>query len=141
MLQRVRESYASSGRTLLGPLGFNNTFTILVRGAEARSRGLRTIEDAVPAAAHWRAGFGYEFLERPDGYPGLAKRYGLRFAEAPKVMDLTLTYRALASGQVDLIAGDATAGLIESLDLFPLEDNRRYFPPYDAVPVVRSATL
>ena len=92
-------------------------------------------------APRWRAGFGYEFLERPDGFPGLAQTYGLRFAEPPRVMDLTLTYRALASGQVDLIAGDATAGLIEALDLFPLEDNRRYFPPYDAVPVARADTL
>ena len=80
-------------------------------------------------APSWRAGFGYEFLERPDGFPGLAKTYGLRFAETPRVMDLTLSYRALASGQVDLIAGDATAGLIKGLDLFQLEDNRRYFPP------------
>ena len=141
VLSSVRESYASSGRTLLAPLGFNNTFTILVRGKDARASGLRTIEDAIPAATGWRAGFGYEFLERPDGFPGLAKRYGLRFKEAPKVMDLTLTYRALASGQVDLIAGDATAGLIDALDLFPLADNRGYFPPYDAVPVARTDTL
>ena len=56
-------------------------------------------------------------------------------------MDLTLTYRALALGQVDLIAGDATAGLIKGLDLFPLQDNRHYFPPYDAVPVARAETL
>jgi osmoprotectant transport system permease protein len=141
VLASVRESYADSGRTLLAPLGFNNTFTILVRGRDARARGLRTIDDAVQAAAEWRAGFGYEFLERPDGFPGLAKRYGLQFREPPKVMDLTLTYRALASGQVDLIAGDATAGLIDALDLFPLADSRGYFPPYDAVPVARTDTL
>ena len=141
VLASVREAYASSGRTLLPPLGFNNTFTILVRGSDARARGMRTIDDAVAAAGGWRAGFGYEFLERPDGYPGLAKRYGLRFMESPKVMDLTLTYRALAAGQVDLIAGDATAGLIDALDLFPLTDNRAYFPPYDAVPVARTDTL
>jgi osmoprotectant transport system permease protein len=141
VLSTVRESYASSGRTLLAPLGFNNTFTILVRGKDARASGLRSIEDAIPAATGWRAGFGYEFLERPDGFPGLANRYGLRFKEPPKVMDLTLTYRALASGQVDLIAGDATAGLIDALDLFPLVDNRGYFPPYDAVPVARTDTL
>src|SRR5262249_52993895 len=95
----VRERYARSGRTLMPPLGFNNTFAILIRGRDARSLGLRTIDDAVAQAGRWRAGFGYEFLERPDGYPGLAKTYGLRFADAPHVMDLTLTYRALASGQ------------------------------------------
>jgi osmoprotectant transport system permease protein len=141
VLQTVRDAYARTGRTLLEPLGFNNTFTILVRGSDARRLKVETIDDAAVRAPGWRAGFGYEFLERPDGFPGLSKTYGLRFAEPPRVMDLTLTYRALASGQVDLIAGDATAGLIDALDLFPLEDNRRYFPPYDAVPVARAATL
>ena len=141
VLGRVRELYAGSGRTLLAPLGYDNTFAILVRGADARARGLRTIDDAARVAPEWRAGFGYEFLERPDGYSGLAKTYNLRFRSPPQVMDLTLSYRALASGQVDLIAGDATAGLIKGLDLFQLEDNRRYFPPYDAVPVARAATL
>ena len=140
-LETVREAYARTGRTVLAPLGFNNTFTILVRGTDARALGLRTIDDAARYTPKWRAGFGYEFLERPDGYPGLAKSYGLRFREAPRVMDLTLTYRALAAGEVDLIAGDATAGLISALDLFPLEDNRKYFPPYDAVPVARADTL
>jgi glycine betaine/choline ABC-type transport system substrate-binding protein len=137
----VRDLYAESGRTLLPPLGFDNTFAILVRGSDARAKHLRTIEDAARITPSWRAGFGYEFLERPDGYRGLAKAYGIAFREPPQVMDLTLTYRALASGQVDLIAGDATAGLIKSLDLVQLEDNRHYFPPYDAVPVARAATL
>ena len=137
----VRERYARTGRTLLPPLGFDNTFAILVRGRDARERGLRTIEDAARETPRWRAGFGYEFLERPDGYPGLAKAYGLRFSGDPRVMDLTLSYRALSSGQVDLIAGDATAGLISALDLVQLDDNRRYFPPYDAAPVARAQTL
>jgi osmoprotectant transport system permease protein len=137
----VREQYARTGRTLLPPLGFNNTFAILVRGADARRVGLKTIDDVVEQAPRWHAGFGYEFLERPDGYPGLAARYGLRFAGPPGVMDLSLSYRALASGQVDLIAGDATAGLIRGLDLVQLEDNRHYFPPYDAAPVANAATL
>lgn len=141
VLETVRGLYARSGRAVLEPLGFNNTFAILVRGRDARERRLRTIDDAAREAGGWRAGFGYEFLERPDGFPGLSKTYGLRFLEPPRVMDLTLTYRALASGQVDLIAGDATAGLISALDLVALEDNRQYFPPYDAVPVARSDTL
>jgi osmoprotectant transport system permease protein len=141
VFETVRDLYARTGRTLLRPLGFNNTFAILVRGRDARARGLRTIEDAANESPRWRAGFGYEFLERPDGYPGLAKMYGLRFKEPPSVMDLTLSYRALASGQVDLIAGDATSGLIASLDLVQLEDTRRYFPPYDAAPVARAETL
>jgi len=137
----VRDLYARSGRTLLPALGFNNTFAILVRGDDARARGLKTIDDAAREAPRWRAGFGFEFLERPDGYPGLAAAYGLRFADPPHVMDLSLSYRALASGQVDLIAGDATAGLIRGLDLVQLEDTRHYFPPYDAAIVARSETL
>jgi glycine betaine/choline ABC-type transport system substrate-binding protein len=92
-------------------------------------------------AARWRAAFGYEFLNRPDGWPGLARRYGLRLATAPRAMDLGLTYRALAEGQVDLIAGDSTNGLIPTLDLVILADDHHYFPPYDAVPVFRSASL
>src|SRR5581483_7783047 len=99
----VRDFYARSGRTLLPPLGFNNTFAILVRGEDARSLGLTTIDDAARQSPHWRAGFGYEFVERPDGFPGLAQAYGLHFPNPPLVMDLTLSYRALASHQVDVI--------------------------------------
>jgi glycine betaine/choline ABC-type transport system substrate-binding protein len=138
---RVRQQYADAGLTLLPPLGFDNTFAILVRGADARAKSLRTIDDAAREAPRWRAAFGYEFLERPDGYKGLAQAYGLQFSAPPRVMDLTLTYRALAAGQVDLIAGDATAGLIKALDLVRLDDNRHFFPPYDAAPVVRSELL
>jgi len=141
VFETVRGLYARSGRTLLPPLGFNNTFAILVRGADARAKRLGTIDDAARESPRWRAGFGYEFAERPDGFPGLAKAYGLRFPDPPRVMDLTLSYRALASGQVDVIAGDATAGLIKGLDLFQLEDNRHYFPPYDAAAVARAETL
>ena len=141
VFEEVRDQYSRSGRTVLPPLGFDNTFAILVRGSDARRLGLKTIGDAVPEARSWRAGFGYEFLERPDGYPGLASAYGLRFAAPPRVMDLALSYRALSTGQVDLIAGDATAGLIGALDLVQLQDDRHYFPPYDAVPVARAATL
>ncbi|MGV3515883.1 ABC transporter permease/substrate-binding protein [Luteitalea sp.] len=137
----VRDLYARSGRTLLPPLGFDNTFAMLVRGADARARGLRSIEDAAREAPRWRAAFGYEFLDRPDGFTGLARAYGITLAAPPTSMDLSLTYRALASGQVDLIAGDATSGLIRALDLVALEDTRGYFPPYDAVPVARAETL
>jgi glycine betaine/choline ABC-type transport system substrate-binding protein len=139
--ETVRRMYADAGVTMLPPLGFDNTFAILVRGADARSRGLVRLSQLAAHAPAWRAAFGYEFLERPDGYPGLAAAYGLRFREPPRVMDLTLVYRALATGQVDVVAGDATAGLIDTLDLVVLEDDRRYFPPYDAVPLVHAATL
>ena len=141
VLERVRKGYADGGLTLLPPLGFENTFAILVRGTDARRFNLRTIEDAAPRAPSWQAGFGYEFLQRADGFPGLSQKYGLRFAGPPTAMDLSLIYRALSQRQVDLIAGDATSGLIAAYDLVMLEDNRRYFPPYDAVPVARAATL
>jgi osmoprotectant transport system permease protein len=138
---RARELYARSGLTVLRPLGFNNTFTILIRAQDARTFGLHTVDDLRSVAGRWTPGFGYEFLQRDDGYPGLSKVYGLRFGSQPRAMDLSLIYRALADRQVDVIAGDATSALIDALDLTPLEDSRRYFPPYDAVPVVRTAAL
>jgi osmoprotectant transport system permease protein len=141
VLEQVRQLYADTGRSMLAPLGFSNTFAILVRAADARARGLSRLSQLAAHAPGWRAAFGYEFLERPDGYSGLASTYGLRFLDPPRVMDLTLIYRALAEGQVDVVAGDATAGLIDALNLTMLEDDRQYFPPYDAVPVVHSATL
>jgi len=141
VLARVTAAYAATGRTVLPSLGFNNTFAILIRAAEARRLHLKTISDAAPHTPSWKAAFGYEFLEREDGYKGLVRTYGLRFAQTPHVMDLTLSYRALAGGSVDLIAGEATSGLIKGLDLTMLEDDRHYFPPYDAIPVVRTETL
>jgi osmoprotectant transport system permease protein len=141
VFEAVRERYAEAGLSLFDPLGFENTFAILVRGSDAAALGLKTIEDAAPHAARWQAGFGYEFLQRADGYPGLAKTYGLSFRAPPRAMDLSLIYRALADGQVDLVAGDATSGLIEAYALAMLQDNRRYFPPYDAAAVARSSTL
>jgi osmoprotectant transport system permease protein len=141
VLDTVRRLYADAGLTVLDPLGFENTFAILVRGGDARTLGLKTIQDAAAHSPGWQAGFGYEFLQRADGYPGLAKTYGLAFRAPPRAMDLSLIYRALADRQVDLIAGDATSGLIDAYDLVMLEDNLKYFPPYDAVAVVRSATL
>ena len=140
-LARARARYAGLQVTVAEPLGFNNTFTMLVRGRDARARNLRTIDDLAASAAEWTPGFGHEFLQREDGYPGLVKAYGLNFGRAPRAMELSLIYRALAEGQVDVIAGDATSALIESLDLAPLEDTRRYFPPYDAIPLVRTAAL
>lgn len=123
------------------PFGFNNTFAIVVRGTDARKLGLKTIADAAPYTPQWQAGFGYEFVERQDGFPGLAQTYDLKFAGPPKTMDLGLIYRALIDNQVDLVAGNSTDGLIDQLDLVILEDNKQYFPPYEAAPVVRQATL
>ena len=123
------------------PLGFENTFAMVIRGDDARNLHLQKISDIAPLAPKWRVAVGYEFLERPDGFPGWSGRYNLHFAETPKVMDLGLIYRALVDHQVDIVAGNSTDGLIDSLGLVALEDDRRYFPPYDAVPIVRQSTL
>lgn len=141
-LNQVRLAYSQQfGAEWLAPLGFNNTFAMIVRRDVAEHLGLQTLSDAVPVARRWRGGFGYEFIERADGFPGLAQAYGLTLVDAPRVMDLGLTYRALADSQVDLIAGNSTDGLIEALNLMVLEDDRHYFPPYQAVPVVRAEIL
>jgi osmoprotectant transport system permease protein len=137
----VEACYSITDRTMMPPLGFENTYVILVRNEDARRLGLKTISDVIPHAPSWRAGFGAAFLDREDGYQGLVSHYGLRFAGEPRSMDLSLVYRALADQEVDLIAGDATNGLIAKLDLFALEDDRRYFPPYHAVPVGRTEVL
>jgi osmoprotectant transport system substrate-binding protein len=139
---RVKAEYEKQFHLTLGsPLGFNDTFAIEVRGDEARHLHLQTLSQAAAYTPQWRAGFGYEFMERPDGYKGLATTYGLRFAAPPRIMDLGLLTRALKDHQVDLIAGNATDGLIPALDLFVLDDDKHYFPPYEAVAVAREQTF
>ncbi len=140
--RRVKDEYERRfGLTLGPPLGFNDTFAMEIRGEDARRLKLKTLSQAAAFAPQWRAGFGYEFMERPDGYRGLAAIYGLHFAEQPRVMDLGLLARALRDHQIDMAAGNTTDGLIAALDLFVLEDDRYYFPPYEAVPVIREQTL
>jgi len=140
--ERVKKAYRERfGFEVAEPLGFNNTFAMVVRGEDARHLKLRTISDIAPYAPRWRAGFGYEFMERPDGFRGLVQTYQLRFAETPRIMDLGLIYRALKEKQVDIVAGNSTDGVIAALDLVVLEDDRHYFPPYEAVPVVRRQSL
>ncbi|MGA7921136.1 MAG: glycine betaine ABC transporter substrate-binding protein [Candidatus Acidiferrales bacterium] len=142
VFSRVQIEYKQRfGLEVLRSLGFNNTFAIVVRGEDARRLNLKTISDAAPYTPTWRAGFGYEFMERPDGFKGLAKTYGLRFAGPPRVLDLGLLYRALLDKQADIVAGNSTDGLLSARDLVVLEDNQHYFPPYEAVPVVRPDTL
>ncbi len=140
--QRIKSEYeARLGLTLGPPFGFNDTFAMEIRGDDARRLSLKTLSQAAAYTPQWRAGFGYEFMERPDGYAGLAAAYGLRFAAPPRIMDLGLLAPALKGHQIDIAAGNATDGLIPALDLFVLEDDRRYFPPYEAVAVVREKTL
>ena len=136
----IRDRYAALGVTTLPRLGFNNTFAILVRADDVERIGLKTIGDLSKFTGA-RAGFGYEFLERPDGFKGLSAAYGLQLGGHPRTMDLNLIYRAVAAREIDVTAGDATSGQIESQHLVVLDDDRHYFPVYDAVPLVRASVL
>jgi len=144
--ERVRETvsklYEERYGIRVGPgLGFEDTFAMVVRGDDARRSGLKTIADVVRAPEISRLGVGYEFAERPDGLRGLSAAYGLRFVGSPRTMELGLLYRALAARQVDIVAGNSTDGAIRALDFVALEDDRHYFPPYEAVPLVREESL
>ncbi len=141
VFEAIKARYAAAGLTLLDPLGFENTFAMLIRGDDARRLGVRTLSQAAPFAPSWRAGFGYEFLQRRRwiSRPGAHLRLALR--APPTAMDLSLIYRALAERQVDFIAGDATSGLIDAYGFTMLDDDRHYFPPYDAAIVARSPVL
>ncbi|MDT5262916.1 MAG: osmoprotectant transport system substrate-binding protein opuBD, partial [Acidobacteriota bacterium] len=140
--EQVKGEYAARFDVEVGPpLGFEDTFAILVRADDARRLNLKTISDVLPQAPKWRAGFGQDFMSRADGYEGFARAYGLQFAARPREMDLSLSYRALADGQVDIIAGNSTDGMISTLGLTQLEDDRHYFPPYEAVILARRDTL
>jgi osmoprotectant transport system substrate-binding protein len=127
--------------TVAPPLGFNNTFAMVIRGDEAARLHLATLSQAVPYAPGWKLGDGYEFEERPDGLRGLEAAYGLRFRGDPRTMDLGLLYRALNARQVDIVAGNSTDGAIDAFGLRILADDKHYFPPYQAVPLVREEAL
>lgn len=142
VLNTVRQLYAQKYNVAVtAPLGFENTFAMIVRGEDAQRLHLTTLSQAAQYAPQWRLGAGYEFEERPDGLPGLSQAYGLRFADAPRIMDLGLLYRALNNHQVDMIAGNSTDGPIAAFGLKVLEDDKHYFPPYQAVPLVREDAL
>jgi osmoprotectant transport system substrate-binding protein len=142
VLRTVRRLYATRyGVTVAEPLGFNNTFAMVIRGDDARRLHLTKLSEAAQYTPKWRLGVGYEFEQRPDGLPGLSKAYGLSFASAPRTMDLGLLYRALMNDQVDMIAASSTDGPIQALGLTMLQDDKHYFPPYQAVPLVRDDAL
>jgi osmoprotectant transport system substrate-binding protein len=140
--QRVKQLYGHRFNfEVTEPLGFENSFAMVIRGEDAQRLHLQRMSDLVPVAPKWRIGVGFEFLERSDGFRGWSERYGLHFAQQPSVMDLGLIYRVLQDHKVDIVAGNSTDGVIDSLHLVILEDDRHYFPPYDAVPIVRRAAL
>lgn len=140
--ETVKREYAAKfGVETSAPLGFSNGFAMLIRGADARQLGIETLSQAVPYARNWKAGFGPDFITRADGWPGLSRAYNLKVDGAPRSMDLSLINRALAAKQVDLIAGNETDGLIPTLDLFQLRDDKNYFPPYQGIYFTRRKTL
>ncbi len=142
VLDAVRSLYASRYNVTVGPpLGFQNTFAMVIRGDDARRLHLTTLSQAAPYTPQWRLGVGYEFEQRPDGLPGLSATYGFKFAEPPRAMELGLLYRALNANQVDMIAANSTDGPIRSFGLTVLQDDRHYFPPYQAVPLFRDDAL
>ena len=142
VLDTVRRLYAQRYNvTVAPPLGFENTFAMIIRGDDARRYGLQTLSQAAQYTPQWKLGVGYEFEQRPDGLPGLSKVYGLKFDGPPRTMDLGLLYRAINAHQVDMIAGNSTDGPIQAFGLTLLEDDRHYFPPYQAVPLVRDDAL
>ncbi len=142
VFDRVRAEYRKRWNLeWLDPLGFDNTFAMVVRGPEARAAGIRTLSDAAARKAGWRLAVGYEFLQRPDGLSGLLQAYRLPLAGLPKSMDLGLLYRALEQDQVDMAAASATDGMLSVLDVQVLRDDRHFFPPYQAALIVRQAGL
>ncbi|WP_109486290.1 glycine betaine ABC transporter substrate-binding protein [Occallatibacter savannae] len=142
VLSTVRRLYATRDDVIVGePLGFENTFAMVIRGDDAKRLNLTTLSQAAQHTPNWHLGVGYEFEQRPDGLPGLRAAYNLHFAGPPRTMDLGLLYRALTAHQVDMIAANSTDGPIQALGLVALQDDRHYFPPYQAVPLVRNESL
>ena len=142
VLEHVRAEYRRQFRVeWLDPLGIDNGFAMVVRGADARGRGLETLTDAARLNEGWRLGAGYEFEQRADGLAALRNTYHLRFTGAPKSMDLGLLYQALEQKQVDMIAANATDGLLSKLDLKVLADDQGAFPPYEVCVAVREERL
>ncbi len=140
--EKLRQAYAQKfNLEVMKPLGFEDTFAMIIRGENARQHNIQTLSEAAQYTPKWQGGFGYEFIEREDGFLGLAKTYGLRFAQSPRIMDLGLIYRALLQKQVDMINGNSTDGQIARLGLVVLKDDKHYFPPYEAAPIVRQETL
>lgn len=138
----VKQSYEKQfNLAVTEPLGFENTFAMIIRGEDAKKYNIKTLSEAAKYTQNWKAGFGYEFGEREDGFPGLSKTYNLQFKESPKIMDLGLIYRALTQKLVDMVAGNSTDGQIARLGLVVLKDDKKYFPPYEAAPIVRQETL
>ncbi|MBO3461495.1 ABC transporter substrate-binding protein [Aetokthonos hydrillicola Thurmond2011] len=142
LYEKLKQAYTQQfNLEVMEPLGFEDTFAMVIRGEDAKRYNIQTLSDFAKYAPKLRAGFGYEFIEREDGFPGLAKTYGLHFAQSPRIMDLGLIYRALQQKLVDMINGNSTDGQISRLGLVVLKDDLYYFPPYEAATIIRQETL
>lgn len=140
ILERVRNEYSALMLDWLDPLGFNNSFAMAIRGADARERHLETLSQAAADPQGFVLGAGYEFMERPDGFAALGGGYNIKWTSAPKSMDLGLLYPALEQKKVSMIAGSVTDGMLSKLDVKVLKDDKAVFPPYQASIVVRTAS-
>jgi len=139
--QVVRKDYEDKFKlSWLKPWGFNNTYCIVMRKADAERLKVKKVSDLKSLAGNMTLGATIEFVARPDGIPGLVKHYGLKFKDQ-KGMDPGLVYKAIAENQVDVISGFATDGRIPAFNLVVLDDDMRFFPPYFAAPVVRTDLL
>ena len=139
--KKVKEYYDQKLKlAVMNPLGFENTFAMIIRGEDAKKWQIKSLSETGKYTPQMKAGFGYEFLERADGYPGLSKTYNLKFANINQ-MELGLMYQALKEKQVDFIAANSTDGLIPVLNLVILEDDKKYFPPYQAIPIFNQEIL
>jgi osmoprotectant transport system substrate-binding protein len=142
VLGKVRSEYKKRWQIeWLRPFGFNNSFAMVIRGEDARRNHFETLSDAARRKTDWVLGAGYEFLQRPDGFAGLVKTYRLQIKGHVKTMDLGLLYRALEQQQVEMAAANATDGMLSVLDVRVLKDDRHYFPPYEAAPLVGAGVL
>ena len=140
--EKIKEYYDNNLKlTVMKPLGFENTYALIIRGEDAKKWQVKTLSDIAKYTSQLNAGFGYEFIDREDGYRGLAKTYNFNFTKSPQQMELGLMYKSLKAKKVDIIAGNSTDGLIPFLNLVILEDDKKYFPPYEAVPVFSEEIL
>jgi len=142
VLARVRSEYLRNFHVeWLDSLGIDNSFVMVVRGADARTNHLETLTDAAKVAGGWELGVGYEFQQRADGMASLDAMYHMKWKGSPKSMDLGLLYQAIGQNQVSMIAANATDGLLSKLDLKVLEDDKHAFPPYQVCIAARQDQL